>query len=147
MTESSDPPAGQTARVAAPPAWPGWRGSGCVLVIDDDDSIRSVVARLVTRLGFTASQASDGQKAIAQFEEGPERYALVLLDFKLPVMDGSEVLSRLRRVKPDVRVILMSGLSRHEALEEFTGQGLAGFLQKPFTLDSLVSELRAAFHP
>jgi len=122
----------------------GWRGSGRILVIDDDDSIRTAVARTVARLGFTVNQASDGQQAIVQFESDPGLYTLVLLDFKLPGMDGSEVLSSLRRIRPDARVILMSGLNRQEALEQFTGLGLTGFLQKPFALDSLVSELRAA---
>jgi DNA-binding response OmpR family regulator len=113
-------------------------------VIDDEDSIRTVLARSVAKLGFTASQASDGPQAIAQFESDPGLYTLVLLDFKLPGMDGSEVLSRLRKIRPDVRVIIMTGLSRQEALEQFAGQGLAGFLQKPFSLGALFAELRAA---
>ena len=144
MSECSDASTGQPAKLASPAPWPGWRGSGCILVIDDEDPIRAVLARSVARVGFTAEQASDGQQAIAQFESDPGRFTLVLLDFKLPGMDGSEVLSRLRQIKPDVRVILMSGLGRQEALEQFGSQGLAGFLQKPFALGALFSELRSA---
>ncbi|HXQ81899.1 MAG TPA: response regulator [Opitutaceae bacterium] len=144
MNECSNPPVGQPAKAAARPPWSGWRGSGSILVVDDDDSIRSVVARTVTRLGFKVNQASDGRQAVAQFESDPGLHSLVLLDYKLPGMDGSEVLSRLRRARPDARVILMSGLSREEALEEFTDLGVSGFLQKPFTLEMLVAELRAA---
>lgn len=144
MNENPGASAGQPPKAAPPSPWLGWSGSGCILVIDDDDPIRTVLARSVTKLGFTASQASDGQQAIAQFESDPGRFKLVLLDFKLPGMDGSEILSRLRQIKPDVRVILMSGLSRQEALEQLPGQGIAGFLQKPFALGALFSELRAA---
>jgi|CZKI01.1.fsa_nt_gi DNA-binding response OmpR family regulator len=144
MNECPDALAGQPANAPPPPPWYGWRGSGRILVIEDDDSIRTVLARSIARFGFTVDLASDGQQAIAQFESGPALFTLVFLDFKLPGMDGSEVLSRLRQIRPDVRVILMSGLGREEALEKFAGQGLAGFLQKPFALGSLFSELRAA---
>jgi DNA-binding response OmpR family regulator len=113
-------------------------------VIDDDAAIRSVVARTLTRIGFTSKPVSDGPEAIALFESDPGIYALVLLDFMLPSMNGAEILSRLQRLRPDVRVILMSGLGRHEALSQFGGKGLAGFLQKPFPLDVMVAELRAA---
>ncbi len=143
MRAACRPTLGQRAAAPNPPSWLGWRGSGCILVIDDDDSIRTVVARALAKLGFTVDQASDGQQAISKFESDPLRYALVILDFKLPGMDGSEVASRMRDIRPGVRVILMSGVSREEATDEFMGQDAAGFLQKPFTLSGLVSELRA----
>ncbi|HMD61420.1 MAG TPA: response regulator [Opitutaceae bacterium] len=144
MSKSCAPFAEQNLMVAARPAWPAWRGSGCILVIDDDGPIRTVVARSAARVGFTVDQASDGQQAIALFESNPARYTLVILDFKLPGMDGTEVVSRLRQLRPDIRVILTSGFSRQEAMEEFLGLGIAGFLQKPFALETLVSEMRAA---
>ena len=143
MNEACPPMSGQRAAVAVPPPWLSWRGSGSILVIDDDDSIRTVVARSLAKLGFTVDQACDGQQAISKFESDPSLYALVMLDFKLPGMDGSEVASRLRDIKADVRIILMSGVTRQEALDEFTGQDATGFLQKPFALSGLVSELRA----
>src|ERR1017187_3884434 len=144
MNECPDALAGQPANAPPPPPWDGWRGPGRILVIEDDDSIRTGLARSIARFGFTVDLASDGQQAIAQFESGPALVTLVFLDFKLPGMDGSEVLSRLRQIRPDVRVILMSGLGREEALEKLAGQGLAGFLQKPCALGSMFSELRAA---
>jgi DNA-binding NtrC family response regulator len=128
---------------AAPSRWLDWRGSGCILVIDDDEAIRTVVSRTVARLGFTSVEASGGQQAVALFESDPGRYALVLLDFMLPGMDGLEILSRLQQIRPDVRVILMSGLGRQDAVGQFVGQGVAGFLQKPFPLEAMVTELRA----
>jgi two-component system, cell cycle sensor histidine kinase and response regulator CckA len=141
MNALSPPPA---AGVAAPTRWLDWRGSGRILIVDDDAAIRTVVARTVARIGFTSEQASDGPKAIAQFDLDPGAYALVLLDYLLPGMDGKEILSRFQRVKPGVRVILMSGLSRQESMGHFAGCGMAGFLQKPFPLEALVTELRAA---
>src|ERR1017187_7201308 len=127
-----------------PPPRPGGAGPGAPPPWQTELPLRPGLARSIARFGFTVDLASDGQQAIAQFESGPALFTLVFLDFKLPGMDGSEVLSRLRQIRPDVRVILMSGLGREEALEKFAGQGLAGFLQKPFALGSLFSELRAA---
>lgn len=143
MNECLSPTAGHHAAAIAPPRWTDWRGSGCILVIEDDDAIRAVVTRTVSKLGFTSNQASDGPKAIAQFAADPGLYALVLLDFMLPGMDGRQILARLQHLRPDVRVIMMSGLSRQEATSQLDGQSLAGFLQKPFTLEALATELRA----
>jgi two-component system cell cycle sensor histidine kinase/response regulator CckA len=144
MNECLSQAARHPAAAVAPPRWIDWRGSGCILVIEDDDAIRAVVTRTVSKLGFTSNQASDGPKAIAQFAADPGLYALVLLDFMLPGMDGRQILARLQQLRPDIRVILMSGLSRQEATSHLDGQSLAGFLQKPFSLEALATELRAA---
>ncbi len=143
MSECPLPLAQQAAAVLAPPRWYEWRGSGCVLVVDDDNPIRTVVARALSKLGLTAREASDGQQAIELFQACPSLYTLVLMDLNLPGMDGTGILSRLQRIRPDVRVILMSGMSRTDALSQFDGRGLAGFLQKPFPLEALVGEMRA----
>jgi two-component system, cell cycle sensor histidine kinase and response regulator CckA len=117
-----------------------WRGSGCVLVVDDEDPVRVVVARAITRLGFSSNSASSGRDAVALFEKDPAQYVLVILDVKMPVMDGLETMSRLRQLRPDVPVILMSGYNQ---LEVPNMVAVTGFLHKPFTLDALASEIRA----
>jgi len=147
MNETCNPLADRPVPAAAPPSWLGWRGSGRILLIDDDASIRTVVARSVAKLGFTVDEVPDGRQAIERFQADPGRYALVILDFKLPGMDGREIAPRLRAIKGDVRLILMSGVSRQEAHDEFAGQDMTGFLQKPFTLSGLVAELRAVLEP
>jgi DNA-binding response OmpR family regulator len=129
------------------PKWYDWRGTGTILVVDDDSAIRSVVFRTVGRLGVTADQAGDGETAIALFQADPGRYSLILLDFMMPGMEGPEILARLHAIKPDVHVILMSGLGRQEAVSQFAGLGVAGFLQKPFALENLVAEVRAVVDP
>jgi two-component system, cell cycle sensor histidine kinase and response regulator CckA len=117
-----------------------WRGSGCVLVVDDEDPVRVVVARAITRLGFSSNSASSGRDAIALFEADPAQYVLVILDVKMPVMDGIETMTRLRKVRPDIPVILMSGYNKLEVPNTLAA---TGFLHKPFTLDALASEIRA----
>ena len=89
-----------------------WRGSGCVLVVDDEDPVRTVVARAVTRLGFTSNSAANGPSALALFTADPALYVLAIVDIKIPGMDGLEIMSRLRLVRPDLPVILMSGYNK-----------------------------------
>ena len=74
---------------------------------------------------------------IELFQADPAGFALTMVDLTMPRMDGAEVFSALRRIQPDVRVLLMSGFNEQEAIARFAGKGLAGFLQKPFRLSDL----------
>ncbi len=100
-----------------------------------------VLSRTLTRLGYTSDLAADGQRALDIFNAHPEWYSLILLDFKLPGMDSGTVFRELRRRRPDVPVILMSGYSREDALANSAGMDLVGFLKKPFTRETLASAL------
>ena len=86
--------------------------------------------------------ATDGGEAVAAYQREPARFALVLLDLTMPHMDGEETFLRLRELNPDVRVILMSGFNQQEAVDRFAGKGLAGFVQKPFDFDAILSAVR-----
>jgi two-component system, cell cycle sensor histidine kinase and response regulator CckA len=120
------------------------RGTGRVLVIEDDTAIRIVFSRALTRLGFTATLAADGAEALSQFRADPNQYALALLDFKLPGMTSEDVLRGIRSERPDLPVILTSGYDRDEAMNRLNGMQITSFLHKPFTADSLARELRFA---
>ena len=121
----------------------GWRGEGTVLVVDDEETMRTTVARMMTVLGLDPVLARDGREAIEVFRADPARFAFVLLDLTMPHMDGEEAFTELRRLRPDVRVVLMSGFNAQEALTRFSGKGLASFLQKPFTVGALRSVLQS----
>ncbi|MDP2138384.1 MAG: PAS domain-containing protein, partial [Candidatus Didemnitutus sp.] len=90
------------------------RGSGHVLVVDDEETIRNVAARIIEGLGYTAEVASDGREAMAKYRADPARYQIVLLDLTMPHLDGEETFRQLRHLNPGVRVVLMSGFSEHE---------------------------------
>ncbi len=114
-----------------------WRGEGCILVVDDDESIRSTAALMLRRQGFEVALAADGREAVEAFRATPDRFRMVLMDLTMPHLDGEQAFIELRRIRADVRVVLMSGFDRHEAVSRFTGKGLASFLQKPFELQEL----------
>jgi PAS domain S-box-containing protein len=119
-----------------------WTGSGRVLVVDDEEAVRTVAVRLLEKLGFAVQTASDGEEALAIFQAEAAAYRLVLLDLTMPRLDGEETFRRLRQLRPEISVVLMSGFNKVDAINRFTGRGLAGFVQKPFEVDSLAQELR-----
>lgn len=117
-------------------------GAGTILVVDDEEMIRMVCVDLIEELGFEALVAADGEEALRIFREQGDRIGLVLLDQVMPGMDGVAVFRELRRIRPDVRVLLASGYSEQEVSECYKGLGLDGFIQKPFNLSLLAEEVR-----
>lgn len=127
-----------------PQAADGWRGEGIALVVDDEAAVRAIAKVLLEHLGFEVLTAADGLEGVEIFEREHSRIRFVLLDTTMPNMDGEATLPELKRIRPDVRVLLTSGYDEREALSRFGEIGLAGFLQKPFTLEQLRDRVRAA---
>jgi two-component system cell cycle sensor histidine kinase/response regulator CckA len=118
-----------------------WRGEGTVLVVDDEPMVRDVAEAILARLGLSVVQAGDGEEAVRLFAAEPDRYAAVLLDLTMPRVSGAETFRRIREIKADARVILMSGYNEQEASGSFAGKGLSGFLEKPFSTQALGSAI------
>jgi len=138
-------PAAKDAAKALPAEARGeatWRGAGIVLVVDDEDTVRTVASRMLQAFGFEPVVATNGADAVKIFSERRSKIAAVLLDLTMPQMDGAETFTELRRIDPAVKVLLMSGFNEQDAINRFAGKGLAGFLQKPFKPDALREKLR-----
>jgi PAS domain S-box-containing protein len=131
-------PGGGTPATAAPV----WHGSGTVLVVDDEPSVREVAALVLKAAGFKIVLAADGAAGVAKFRETPTEFVAVLMDLTMPQLDGVEAFCEIRKIRPDTKVLLMSGFNEHDAISRFTGQGLAGFIQKPFKIATLRDKLR-----
>jgi DNA-binding response OmpR family regulator len=145
MDTSTSPVGEKSDKPVAPlPQWLAWKGAGDVLVIDDDESVRTVLMRTLSKIGFTVTLAGDGTEALERFSADPGRYRLVLLDYKLPGMDSKSILSEMRTNKPALPVILMSGYCREEAAGTGSASAACEFLHKPFTMDVLASKVRHA---
>ncbi len=124
-----------------------WRGTGTVLVADDEPRIRAVAGKLLERMGFSVLAAADGREALQAFREHTGEIACVLLDLTMPQMDGEQVFREIRRLDPSVAVILCSGYSERDTTRRFAGQGLAGFLQKPYRMAALRAMLKEIVRP
>jgi len=120
-----------------------WRGQGTVLLVDDEEEVRIVAKRMLERFGLTVLTASDGHEALDVFRARPGDVDLVILDLTMPRLDGEETFRELRRIAPDISVLLSTGYNEQTVAARFTGQGLAGFLQKPYTRTELARQLAA----
>ncbi len=130
------------------PATPaGWRGSGLALIVDDEETVRVTVARMLEACGFTTRLADHGRSGVEAFSAAPDEFAFVILDLTMPHMDGEEAFHKIMAVRPATRVLLMSGFNEQEITARFSGQSLAGFIQKPFTLPALREKLQEIFPP
>lgn len=128
----------------APTPAPGWRGSGTILLVDDEEDARELGSLVLERAGFRVLTASDGEEGVSLFERHADEIACVVLDLTMPRLDGGETHRRLRALRPGVPVVLCSGYPEREAIERFTGLGLSGFLKKPYTPEELVDRVRVA---
>jgi CheY-like chemotaxis protein len=134
-------PAMETAEDGAPigeaAAGSGWTGKGTILLADDEESLRALGAKMLERLGFTVLTAADGRTAVDIYRERHAEIDLVVLDLTMPHMDGAEAFGALRRLNPEVPVVLASGYSEEDVAARFIGKGANGVLQKPYTLGKL----------
>ncbi|MEA2545695.1 MAG: two-component system, cell cycle sensor histidine kinase and response regulator CckA [Chloroflexota bacterium] len=121
-----------------------WFGTGRVLAVDDDAMVRSVARRLLQSFGLTVVEAAGGREAIDCFAADPDAIDAILLDLTMPDVGGAEVVREVRAIRPDVPIVLMSGYHEDEAGAAFDGDGLAGFVQKPFTPADLAKRMRVA---
>jgi CheY-like chemotaxis protein len=119
-----------------------WHGTGTILIVDDEASVRTVGERMLDRLGFRVIMARDGQEALAAIREHAEEIVCVLLDLTMPQTDGVQTFHKLQRLHPETKVILSSGYNEQEAIQKFSGTSLNGFIQKPYTTATLRRKLR-----
>ncbi len=122
----------------------GPRANGrTVLVADDDDELRELVLRMIQRLGWHAVGVADGAAAVDALASEPARYALVLLDWSMPVMDGREALEAIRHAAPDLPVFMSSGHAADALAAQVEHLRPTGFLAKPYRLAELRRVLSA----
>jgi CheY-like chemotaxis protein len=122
---------------------PARRGSGHILVVDDEPFVRRTAQRMLERGGYQVTTAENGAEAVELFWEDPKRFSAVLLDLTMPVMGGAETLSRLRAIAGDVPVILCSGYSEEQVREQFGRPGHAAVVEKPFAADTLLAAVES----
>jgi len=157
---SSQPGSGSTFRLLFPgtdaaeavpadgPATvPARQDRGTILVVDDESGMRNLARAILENSGFTVLTAGNGGDAVGIFRRYTAEVAAVVLDLTMPVMDGEETATELRSIRPGIPIVLSSGYSEREVAARFAGQGLVGFLKKPYEPAELVEALRRAIGP
>jgi len=117
---------------------------GTVLVVDDEPLVRRVARRILETGGFQVLEASDGAEATERFRADPASIDLVLLDYDMPRMNGSEALEALQAVDAGVRVLLSTGYGDQRWMDLFRGRRLAGVIEKPYAAAALVAAVNGA---
>ena len=120
---------------------------GTVLLVDDEETVRLLGRRMLERAGFEVLLATDGYEALEQFQSDPAGICCVILDLTMPRMGGHEAFRALRRLRPDIRVIVSSGYDQNEVMRDFEGEPLMSFLQKPYEFSRLTTGLRTILDP
>lgn len=115
------------------------QGKGTILVVDDEPSINSFIRLVLENAGFEAMTAEDGREGLKLLQENSRQLVAVLLDLTMPGMDGLEVMREMRRLSPNIPVLVMSGYSEQEVSVRCAGIGANGFIQKPFNPRSLIA--------
>jgi PAS domain S-box-containing protein len=118
------------------------KGAETILLVDDESMILTVGSELLKTLGYTILTAQDGSSAIDLYKNSKESIDLVILDMVMPEMGGGEVFDELKKINPQVKVLLSSGYSLNGQASRIIKRGCVGFLQKPFTIRDIASQLR-----
>lgn len=124
------------------PKAPDLTGQGTILLVEDEDGLRSLNARGLRSRGYTVIEAANGLEAVELLEEEEDGVDLVVSDVVMPEMDGPTMLAQMRQKNPDLRIIFVSGYAE-DAFEKSLPEGQQfNFLPKPFTLSQLVAAVK-----
>ncbi len=118
------------------------RGSGLILVVDDDELVRNMAINILETVGYTVLSAEDGAIGVEKYRQRHTDIKAVLLDMAMPVMSGREAFLEMQKINPAVKVLLASGFRKDERVEEILGLGVKDFLQKPYTIASLAVAIK-----
>lgn len=116
-----------------------------ILVVDDDPDIRQVLLDRMSAYGYAVETAIDGREALDALRRG--RFDGMLLDMRMPQVDGIEVLRQARLQRPDMPVVMVSALSAKEQVARATAQGACAYLIKPFDAMQLKHTVELCFGP
>ncbi len=123
------------------PAMPR-RGSETVMLVDDEEYVRDLGSKILTRGGYTVIAASSGKKALEVYEERGDEIALVVLDLIMPEIGGRQCLEALVKLDPYVKVVIASGFSADTTIKEALAAGAKGFMDKPYNMRKVLEVVR-----
>jgi PAS domain S-box-containing protein len=117
------------------------RGSGTLLIVDDEELVLDVGVNMLKKLGYTVLKAYNGTEAVDIFKTNRDKIKMVILDIIMPDMGGGAVYDKIKSINPDVKVLLSSGYSVDGQAIELLERGCDGFMQKPFTMEELSGKI------
>ena len=110
---------------------------GLIMLVDDEDIVLDVGTQMIEKIGYTVIKAKNGKEAIALFRKHKAQVSLVILDLRMPEMDGECAYELLKEIEPEIKVLISSGCSLRDEANQNLKYGCNGFIQKPFNLKTL----------
>jgi PAS domain S-box-containing protein len=117
-------------------------GTGTILVVDDEEQIVKVCARLLQKFGYEVLTAAGGKQAVELVRQHGAKISLVVLDMTMPEMSGRQTYEAMQKIRPGIKVLLCSGSSIEGHAQELLDRGCNGFIQKPFDAGVLAAKVR-----
>lgn len=117
------------------------RGSGRILLADDEPAVRDVAKRALERAGYAVTACADGAEALDRFREEPGAYRAVVLDLTMPMLGGQDALLAMRAIRPDIPAVLSSGFASEELSPRVVALDAVTFVQKPFAVHTLTAAI------
>lgn len=114
-----------------------------ILFVDDEEIIRKIGTQILQREGYNVITAVDGMDALATYKSNKDDVKCVILDLVMPKLDGMQTFRRLRKIAPDLGIILTTGYGESEIRKRFGGLKLQGFLRKPFSAATLTEMVKS----
>ncbi len=118
------------------------QGHETILLVDDENMIIDVEKQMLEMMGYKVLTAKSGKEAIVIYKQNMDKIDMVVLDMIMPDIGGSEVYDGLKKINPEIKVLLSSGYSIDGLATEILNQGCNGFIQKPFSINKLSHKLR-----
>ena len=115
-----------------------------VLIVEDEDTLRRAVAKMLRNNGFEVLEADDGSSAIDLLRAGVDKIDVVLVDMTIPGASSSQVVAEATRTRPDIKVILTSAYSQEMVTAALSASQICDFIRKPFQIGDLIKMLRRA---
>jgi CheY-like chemotaxis protein len=120
------------------------RGSGEILLVEDDSMVSLTAVATLKSLGYAVTHVNGGQAAVELTQQHPRRFALILLDLRMPGMSGEATFEALRRIDPTLRILIWSGYAAEQDVSTMLERGAAGFVQKPYRIAELSQAIARA---
>ncbi len=111
------------------------------LIVDDEETVLDIESFMLQRIGFNTLKANNSAEACQLYEDKKEHIDIVVLDMIMPDESGASTYKRLKKLNPDIRVLITSGLEKNGNVDEILNDGQNGFIQKPFKFEELTNNI------